>query len=45
MGLWLPSEMTEQYQGPITGLQSRSAGRATTNANYAEFKTFATEKN
>jgi hypothetical protein len=42
MGLWLPSEMTEQYQGPISGLKSQSAGRATTNARYSEFKTFAT---
>ena len=42
MGLWLPSEMTEQYQGPISGLRSQSAGRATTNARYSEFKTFAT---
>jgi hypothetical protein len=42
VGLWLPSEMTEQYQGPISGLKSLSAGRATTDARYSEFKTFAT---
>lgn len=42
MGLWLPSEMTEQYQGPISGLKSQSVGRATTDARYSEFKTFAT---
>ena len=42
MGLWLPSEMTEQYQGPISGLKSQSAGRATTDARYSEFKTFTT---
>jgi hypothetical protein len=42
MGLWLPSEMTEQYQGPISGLKAQSAGRATTDARYSEFKTFAT---
>ena len=36
--------MTEQYQGPISGLQSQSAGRATTNASYSEFKTFAIER-
>jgi hypothetical protein len=41
MGLWLPSEMTEQYQGPIAGLKSQSAGRATTDARYSNFKTFS----
>ena len=32
MGLWLPSEMTEQDQGPISGLKAQTLGRATTNA-------------
>ena len=41
MGLWLPSEMTEQYQGPILGLKTNSAGRTNTDARYSEFKTFA----
>jgi hypothetical protein len=35
MGLWLPSEMAEQYQGPISGLKAQSAGRATTDARYS----------
>ena len=42
LGLWLPAEMTEQYQGPISGVKSQSAGRATTDARYSDFKTFAT---
>jgi hypothetical protein len=42
MGLWLPAEMTEQYQGPISGIKAQSAGRVTTTARYSDFKTFST---
>ena len=42
MGLWLPSEMTEQYQGPIYGLKAPADGRTTTRAKYSDFKRFGT---
>ena len=42
MGLWLPTEMSEQYQGPIYGLKAPTEGRASTKATYSDFKKFGT---
>ena len=42
MGLWLPTEMSEQYQGPIYGLKAPVEGRASTKATYSDFKKFGT---
>ena len=42
MGLWLPAEMSEQYQGPIYGLKAPTEGRASTKATYSDFKKFGT---
>lgn len=42
MGLWLPSEMTEQYQGPIYGFKAPGDGRTTTRAKYSDFRRFGT---
>ena len=39
--LWLPSQMSELYVGPITAMQIRTTtGRSTTRASYANFKQF-----
>lgn len=39
--LWLPSQMTELYEGPIQGSRLRLArGRSTTRATYANFRQF-----
>jgi hypothetical protein len=43
LGLWLPSEMVEQYQGPVYGiLRAPTEGRTSTKASYSNFKTFGT---
>lgn len=42
IGLWLPSEMSEQYQGPIYGLKTPTEGRSSTRATYSGFKQFGT---
>jgi len=42
MGLWLPTEMSEQYQGPIYGLKAPTEGRSSTKATYSDFKKFGT---
>ena len=42
MGLWLPAEMTEQYQGPIYGLKAPTEGRSSTKATYSGYKKFGT---
>jgi hypothetical protein len=40
--LWLPVEMTEMYEGPMMARNRPIMGRATTRAEYSEFKQFAT---
>lgn len=42
LGLWLPSEMAEHYNGPITLTITPSVGRSTTRAKYSDFKQFGT---
>ena len=42
LALWLPSEMAEFYNGPITLKVTPSVGRATTRAKYSDFKQFGT---
>lgn len=42
LGLWLPSEMAEFYNGPITLTTTPSVGRSTTRAKYSEYKQFGT---
>jgi len=43
LGLWLPSEMVEQYQGPVYGIvRAPTEGRTSTRATYSGFKTFGT---
>lgn len=42
IGLWLPVEMSEFYSGPIRGSRTTVEGRATTRANYGDFKQFGT---
>lgn len=42
LGLWLPSEMAEYYNGPITLTVTPSVGRSTTRATYSDFKQFGT---
>jgi hypothetical protein len=42
MDLWLPVEMTELYEGPMMARNRPILGRATTRAEYSEFKQFAT---
>jgi hypothetical protein len=43
LGLWLPSEMSEQYQGPVFGFtRAPTEGRASTKASYTGFKKFGT---
>lgn len=42
IGLWLPSQMSEYYSGPIQGSRSVIEGRANTRATYADFKQFGT---
>lgn len=42
LGLWLPSEMAEHYNGPITLTVTPSVGRSTTRAKYSDFKQFGT---
>lgn len=42
IGLWLPTEMSEYYSGPIQGSRSVIEGRANTRATYADFKQFGT---
>lgn len=44
LGLWLPSRMTEVYEGPMilaAGADPR-LGRAVTDAKYSDFKQFQT---
>jgi hypothetical protein len=39
--IWLPSQMNELYEGPITSMQIRTtSGRSTTRASYGNFKQF-----
>jgi hypothetical protein len=42
IGIWLPSEMNEQYQGPVYGFGAPKDGRASTKASYSGFKKFGT---
>jgi hypothetical protein len=43
LGIWLPSEMSEQYQGPIYGFsRAPTDGRSSTKATYTGFKKFGT---
>lgn len=43
LGLWLPSDMSEQYQGPVFGFtRAPTEGRASTKASYSGFKKFGT---
>jgi hypothetical protein len=43
LGLWLPSDMSEQYQGPVFGFtRAPTEGRASTKANYSGYKKFGT---
>jgi len=43
LGLWLPSEMNEQYQGPVYGFsKAPTEGRASTKASYSAYKKFGT---
>jgi hypothetical protein len=44
LGLWLPSKMTEIYEGPmlLTAGGTPTLGRTTTEARYSEFKRFQT---
>lgn len=43
LGIWLPSEMSEQYQGPIYGYtRAPTEGRSSTRASYTGFKKFGT---
>ncbi len=42
IGLWLPSDMSEQYQGPVYGFKAPREGRASTKASYSGFKRFGT---
>ncbi|MEO5897343.1 MAG: hypothetical protein ABIS06_16765 [Vicinamibacterales bacterium] len=43
LGLWLPSDMSEQYQGPVFGFtRAPTEGRASTKASYTGFKKFGT---
>lgn len=42
LGLWLPSEMAEYYNGPITLKTTPSVGRSTTRARYSDFRQFGT---
>jgi hypothetical protein len=42
MGLWLPADMSEQYQGPIYGLKAPTEGRSSTRASYSAYKKFGT---
>ena len=42
-GMWLPSKMTEVYEGPITlGTRAPMQGRAVGSARYSDFKRFET---
>jgi hypothetical protein len=42
-GLWLPAQMTELYDGPITlGTRAPMTGRAVGRATYSDFKRFET---
>jgi len=43
LGLWLPSKMTELYEGAIWGSGSTELGRAETVATYSDFKRFTTD--
>jgi hypothetical protein len=39
--LWLPAEMLELYEGPVSGVGMRTTGsRSVTRASYANFKQF-----
>jgi hypothetical protein len=41
LDLWLPSQMTELYEGPIQSMRIRpTSGRTVTKASYANFKQF-----
>jgi len=43
LAIWLPSDMSEQYQGPIYGFsRAPTEGRASTKASYSGFKKFGT---
>ncbi len=43
LGLWLPSDMNEQYQGPVYGFSNApTEGRASTKASYSAYKKFGT---
>jgi len=43
LGLWLPSDMSEQYQGPVYGFtKAPTEGRSSTKATYSGFKKFGT---
>jgi len=43
LGLWLPSDMNEQYQGPVFGFtRAPTEGRASTKASYSGYKKFGT---
>jgi hypothetical protein len=42
MGLWLPAQMTEQYQGPIYLLGTPTEGRSSTRASYSNYRRFGT---
>ena len=42
LGIWLPLKMEEVYAGPIRLAMTTSAGRATTQARYSDFKQFNT---
>lgn len=42
IGLWLPADMSEQYQGPIYGLKAPTEGRSSTRATYSAYKKFGT---
>jgi hypothetical protein len=43
LGIWLPSDMSEQYQGPIYGFtRAPTEGRSSTKASYSGFKKFGT---
>ena len=42
LGIWLPGEMSEQYQGPIYGFGAPREGRSSTKATYTGFKQFGT---
>lgn len=40
MDLWLPAQMTEMYEGPITIRIRPTSGRSVTRASYSDFKQF-----